>query len=159
MNMSQQWAPAAKKTNSILSSIGQSVARRWREETLPLQSALVGPRLKCWGHFCFSLYKRDVDIPWRVQKIATRIVKGLEHLSYNKWFRELGLFTHGKRRLRRDEPRDYRPVKSNFCARDDLGADTPGSYAKAHRRQGGDTGELACFHQQQILLDQPSGLL
>jgi len=41
----------------------------------------------------------------------------------------------------------------------DHGADPPGTYAKARGRQGGDIGEPAWLHQEQILLDQSNVVL
>lgn len=40
-----------------------------------------------------SQYKMDMDIVERVQWRATKIIKGLEHLSYEEILRELGLFS------------------------------------------------------------------
>ena len=96
LDISRQCALTAQKANRILSCIRASVASRPREVILPLCFTLVRP------HLCptleSSVKERHVPVGAGPEE-GHKMIRGMEHLSYEDRLRELGLFSLEKRRL------------------------------------------------------------
>ncbi|GAB0202183.1 hypothetical protein GRJ2_002683900 [Grus japonensis] len=103
INMSWQCAFAVQKGTRFVGCVKSSVTSRLREVILEYYVQLWGPQ-----------YKKDMEQLERVQGRATKLIRGLEHLSYGDRLRELGLFSLEKRRLWGDLIAAFRYLKGAY---------------------------------------------
>ena len=90
---------AAQKANGILGSIRRGVAIREREGIVSFYYAFMRTQLEYCVQVWGPQHRRDVELFEWAQRRAMKMIRGLEHLSYEDRLKELDLFSLEKRRL------------------------------------------------------------
>jgi ribonuclease P/MRP protein subunit RPP40 len=95
-----QCAEAVKKANRVLGMIKRTIKGRSKEVLIPLYKALVRPHLEWCVQAWWPHHKGDEILLEGVQRRATKMIDGMEKLSYRERLVNLGLITLATRRDR-----------------------------------------------------------
>jgi len=113
LDMSHQCALTAQKANCILGCTKSSMASRSREEIFPF-APLWRPHLESCVQLWSPQHKKDMEMLEQVQRRPTKMMRRLEHLSYEERLRKLGLFSLEKRTLWGDLTAAFQYLKGAY---------------------------------------------
>ncbi|KAJ7423503.1 hypothetical protein BTVI_09552 [Pitangus sulphuratus] len=104
LDMTWQYVLKDQKANCIPDCIKSSLVSRSRstQQGQLCPSTLVRPHLEYCTQLQDPQQRKDIDHLVRVQMEATKMIRGMEHLSWDDRLRELGLFSLEKRKLQED---------------------------------------------------------
>ncbi|CAM5152026.1 unnamed protein product [Natator depressus] len=99
LKTSTQCAVAVKKANRMLGIIKKGIDNKTENIILPLYKSMVHPHLDYCVQMWLPHLKKDTLELEKVQKRATKIIRGMEWVRYEERLIRLGLFSLEKRRL------------------------------------------------------------
>ncbi|MEE6522036.1 hypothetical protein FKM82_020430 [Ascaphus truei] len=114
LSNSAQCHAVAAKANKILSCIKRAMDGREVNIIIPLYKALVRPHLEYGEQFWAPILRKDIMELERVQRRATKLIKGMDILIYEERLAKLDLFTLEKRRLRGDMITIYKYIRGQY---------------------------------------------
>ena len=108
---SKQCAKVVNTANRIIGMIKRSFSYLSKDITIQLYKSLVRPHLE----YCVQVWRphlrKDIDNIEKVQRRITKMVFGLEKLSYEEKLKKLNLTTLETRRLRGDLIEMFKIIK------------------------------------------------
>ena len=108
LKWSKQCSSAAQKAMSVLGMIKRSFSFIDVESFKILYNTYVRPHLEYCVQIWNPYLKKDIACLEKIQKRATRLVHGLEKMSYEDRLEALGLYSLQRRRLRGDLIETYK---------------------------------------------------
>ena len=85
-----------------------------REVILSLCSVPVSPHLEYCVQMWSPQYRREMDLLECIQRRATEMIQGMEHLSHRDRLKELGLISLEKRRVQGDLIAVFRYLRGSY---------------------------------------------
>ena len=101
---------SVKKANRKLGLIRRSFTHMDKDMFLALYKSIVRPHLEYGSTIWSTIYKKDKIAIENVQRRATKLVPGIQHLSYSERLRILGIPSLQYRRIRADLVETYKII-------------------------------------------------
>lgn len=102
LKVSSQCIQAYNKASKILGLINRNIVYRSSNILVPLYKSLVRPHLEYCIAAWSPYYQKDKILLERIQRRFTRMIPGLQHLSYDNRLKKLKLWSLEDRRKRAD---------------------------------------------------------